>query len=654
MGESPDRAERNGETGEGRAAHPESWFARPGTAGAGSGSDGQVPPRAQARDAAPGAPTPATSPAGASATASSADGSAPAPRGDAPASASAAASRAAEAATGGSRKRPGAAPEPGATSAPASAPASRPAPAPAAAPTAAGPSAGASGGTPSAATATAAEDPPTTALRVPLDDPTRALRKLSLPLGDAASPAGPASAGSAERARALPAWTPPPPSGPGAPPAPPGDSFPETTSEAMEVLATLNARPASPVRRAVKRISLWGGLLCVLLAILAVVEVLRPLPDPALRLTASSSYAFDGGAPALAWPPSGQATAEVSGLGVLGRTGSDNPVPIASVTKVMTAHLILKDHPLKTGEQGPMITVDQQAAQEYQQSQASGESSAKVTANEQISEYQALQMLLIPSANNIARLLGRWDAGTDAAFVTKMQGEAAALGMSKTTYTDPSGLLGTTKSTANDQLKLAATVMLDPVFQEIVSTPSFVPPGGSVTYNNNDLLGRNGVIGIKTGSSTAALGCLMWAAQQKIGGTTQTVLGVVLSQPAVNGVGYLPMVLANSKKVILSAEAALRTHTVAKKGDVVGYVDDGLGGRTPVVASQDVTVVGWGGLSVDVSLVAPSGGIPHSAKAGTTVGMLEVGSGPSAQRVPVTLQSDLALPSYGSRLTRLG
>ncbi|MFC1433277.1 D-alanyl-D-alanine carboxypeptidase family protein [Streptacidiphilus sp. N1-3] len=583
-----------------------------------------------------------------------------------------------------SENRPAPAPGPGSGPTPPPAPAAPAEPAPAAAEEPQG-----------------ALDSPTTALRVSLDDPTRTLRQATPAAAAAATAASAVATGAspaasaadadtvrapqapqptpppaewrsapaaepwttapeAERTRPMAAWTPPPapppgPPGPGGPDGPPsGDEFPETTSEAMEVLATLNRRPASALRRTAKRIGLWGGLLCFLLVVLAVVQVLRPLPTPDLKLTAASNFAFTGSAPTLAWPPSGQATAEVSGLGSLGHTGSDNPVPIASVTKVMTAHLILKDHPLKSGELGPLITVDKQAQTEYQQSVSSGESSAKVTEGEQISEYQALQMLLIPSANNIARLLGRWDAGSDAAFVTRMQSEAGALGMTKSTYTDPSGLEGSTRSTANDQLKLAETVMLDPVFREIVGTASFTPPGDKLTYNNNDLLDKNGVIGIKTGSSTAALGCLMWAAEQKIGGTTQTVLGVVLSQPAVNGVGYLPMVLANSKKVILSAEAALQSHTIAKKGDVVGYADDGLGGKVPVVASKDVTVVGWGSLSVDVSLDPPIGGLPHTAKAGTTVGTLEVGTGPSAQQIPVTLQADLTAPSYQARLTRLG
>ena len=436
---------------------------------------------------------------------------------------------------------------------------------------------------------------------------------------------------------------------------PEGDSVPETTSEALEILAGLSSRPMTPMRRAVKRINLWGGLLGFLLAILAFVQVLRPLPTPTLKITTTSSFSFPGSTPTLAWPTNGQSAVEVDGLGSLGDSGTETPVPIASVTKVMTAHLILKDHPLNVGQQGPLITVDQQAQDDYTNGTKDGESVMKVTKGEQITEYQALQMLLIPSANNVARLLGRWDAGTDAAFVTKMQQEAAALGMAQTTYTDPSGLQDTTKSTAVDQLKLAKVAIETPVFREIVSTTSFSPPENPVTYNTNTLIGQDGVIGVKTGSDSAALGCLMWAARTTVGGTTQTVLGVTLGQPALSSsFGILDNAMATSKKLLVSAEGVLQSQLLAKQGQVVGYVDDGEGGHTPVLASRDVNVVGWSGTTVPVSLQALGGVLPHTGQAGQSVGYLVVGTGASAQRIPVTLQSALAEPSYGSRLTRLG
>ncbi|MBC3842817.1 hypothetical protein GXW82_29425 [Streptacidiphilus sp. 4-A2] len=239
--------------------------------------------------------------------------------------------------------------------------------------------------------------------------------------------------------------------------------------------------------------------------------------------------------------------------------------------------------------------------------------------------------------------------------MVRMQSEATALGMSQTTYTDPSGLEDSTRSTANDQLKLAKVAIETPVFRQVVSTQSFVPPEGVTTYNTNSLLGQDGVIGIKTGSDSAALGCLMWAAQTTVGGTTQTVLGVTLGQPALGqNFSILQNVMATSKKLLVSAEHVLQSQVLVRQGQVVGLVDDGEGGRTPVVASKDVNVVGWSGTTVPVSLVPVGGAIPHTGKAGQSVGYLVVGTGPSAQRIPVTLQSALAEPSYGARLTRLG
>ncbi|WP_290056430.1 D-alanyl-D-alanine carboxypeptidase family protein, partial [Amycolatopsis solani] len=227
----------------------------------------------------------------------------------------------------------------------------------------------------------------------------------------------------------------------------------------------------------------------------------------------------------LPWPSEGQSSAEVLGLGSLGSRGERAPVPIASVTKVMTAYVVLKDHPLDAGEPGPQITVDEQAEAE---STSAEESTAPVRAGRRISERDLLALMLVPSGNNVARLLARWDAGSQEAFVAKMNREAAALGMTSTTYTGASGVEDSTTSTAADQLRLAREAMKIPVLRAIVATPSLRVDGvpGPVV-NTNTLLGHDGVIGLKTGSSTAAGGALMWAAQTPGGAL---ILGVVLHQ----------------------------------------------------------------------------------------------------------------------------
>lgn len=255
----------------------------------------------------------------------------------------------------------------------------------------------------------------------------------------------------------------------------------------------------------------------------------------------------------LPWPAEGQSSAEVQNLGSLGSRGEQRPVPIASVTKVMTAYVILKDHPLGAGETGPEITVDEQAQAE---STSAEESSAPVRAGRRFSERDLLALMLIPSGNNVARLLARWDAGSQDAFVAKMNREAAALGMTSTTYTGASGVEDSTTSTAADQLRLAREVMKHPVIRAIVATPSLRIDGvpGTVV-NTNTLLGRDGVIGLKTGSSTAAGGALMWAARA---GNGALILGVVLQQrPGGSPGAGLRAVLESSATLIAAIQREL-------------------------------------------------------------------------------------------------
>ncbi|WP_395294690.1 D-alanyl-D-alanine carboxypeptidase [Kitasatospora hibisci] len=432
-------------------------------------------------------------------------------------------------------------------------------------------------------------------------------------------------------------------------PAPEPLPVPETTAEAMEVLAALNARPVSPLRRALKRITIWTVFLGVVLGAVVVAQLLRPLPDAKVKLTAPGSFSFGGDPLDLAWPAKGQSAAEVVGVGSLGSSGTDAPASIASVTKVMNAYLILQAHPLKKGESGPKITVDKQAAQE---SGNVDESRVPLVEGQQISQYQALELLMLPSANNVARLLARWDSGSEDAFVKKMNDAAAKFGMTNTTYTDPAGFSPDTKSTAKDQLKLAGQVMQDEVFRQIVSTPDTNFNNQKIPNTNTLISPKNGIIGVKTGSSTPAGGCLMWAAYKEIGGVRRLILGVTLGQPATSAEPSILKVVQNvSAKQIQAAQNGLTGQTLAKQGDVVGQVDDGLGGTVPVVAAKELTTAGFPGISGTLSLDPAKLG--HTAKAGTQVGVLRVGAGDGKLEVPVVLQSDLAPPSILSRLTRL-
>ncbi|WP_330266242.1 D-alanyl-D-alanine carboxypeptidase [Streptomyces griseorubiginosus] len=426
------------------------------------------------------------------------------------------------------------------------------------------------------------------------------------------------------------------------PPKPPLDLLAELTNTPPP--------PPSPLRTVARRVKIWTPLVLLLIVVFAIAQSVRPLPDPTLKLTAEETYTFDGGKTDIPWPAAGQAALDVQGVGTFGSTGGQKPQPIASVAKVMTAYIILRDHPLKSGADGPKIKIDQ-AAQD--QVTAKDESTVPVTAGDSITQREALTDILIASANNVARLLARWDSGSEKAFVSKMNATAKDLGMTNTTYTDPSGLNNTTVSTAVDQVKLARKAMELPAFREVAAVMSYFDYKGNKHNNYNRLVGYNNVVGIKTGTTTSALGNLVFAAKKEVNGETYRIIGAVVRQPAGGEDNtILAGALAAGKQLILAAQDALKSATILKKGDVVGYVDDGLGGHTPVVLTKDVTAVGWSGLKVELSFTADD--VPHTAKAGTKVGTLTVGDGDGgAVTVPVTLQKDLTEPGFADKLTRV-
>jgi D-alanyl-D-alanine carboxypeptidase (penicillin-binding protein 5/6) len=172
-----------------------------------------------------------------------------------------------------------------------------------------------------------------------------------------------------------------------------------------------------------------------------------------------------------------------------------------------------------------------------------------------LSERQALEALLLPSANNIAALLAIHEAGSVEAFVGEMNEAAAELGMQNTDYTDPSGFEDTTVSTAADQLKLGRTAMSDPTLAEIVAMPSTVLPVAGEVANFNELVGHEGFVGIKTGSDQAAGGCLLFAKRIQVDGRTLTVVGAVLGQREGD---FIPAALASASSLGASAAAAVR------------------------------------------------------------------------------------------------
>ena len=180
------------------------------------------------------------------------------------------------------------------------------------------------------------------------------------------------------------------------------------------------------------------AVLLVVVAV-AVVNYLRPIPSVSATPLLPASQVIPGTAPTLPWPSPGTGAVGVSGLGLVASSGNEQAIPAASVAKVMTALVVLEDKPLNKGDAGPIITLTGTDVQSYESDLADKQSVVQVLAGEQLSELQLLQGMLIPSANNFAETLARWDAGSIDAFVAKMNSRSSALHLAHTKFADPSG-----------------------------------------------------------------------------------------------------------------------------------------------------------------------------------------------------------------------
>ena len=385
----------------------------------------------------------------------------------------------------------------------------------------------------------------------------------------------------------------------------------------------------------------------VVLVVLAGVRWFGPVPAPSFDPAVSSSVRLPGTLPSLPWPTTGAAALGVEGAGSLGGVGSNHPAPIAGLAAVMTAYLVLRDHPLAAGADGPVIPVTTATSAAALGEAASQQSVVPVTAGETLTERQALEGLLVAQGNDMATLLADWDAGSGAAFVAKMNAAAHTLGLDSTTFTDPSGLDPGTVSTPTDLIRLGEAAMAVPTFAQIVAMAQVTLPLAGLVYNLDADLGQSGIVGIKTGSDSAAGGCFLFESDETVDGRSLTLVGAVLGQ---EGESPNTSALNAATGLVNAAFAAAGTFGSLLPAGSVGRVTAPWGPSVPVTA-ETAGVVGWPGLTVPVRLHVEV--MSTAVPAGAGIGALRADLG--GQMIDLVLRSSRPLhgPSAFWRLTRL-
>ena len=320
-----------------------------------------------------------------------------------------------------------------------------------------------------------------------------------------------------------------------------------------------------------------AGLAGIVLVAVTVTWVPGP-PAPPFRPLAQSPASLG----AVSWPEAGVSAADITGLGIVAGPGAHRRVPIASVAKVMTAYIVLRDHPLSPGQRGPDIVVQAAEAAAYPADVRNGDSLVPVTAGERVSERQALEALLLPSADNMAWILARWDAGSQAGFVARMNATARALGMTATRYTDPSGLAASTVSSAADQVRLGHGGHAPAGAGSDRGDAFRCHPGGrpGPQLQHPDRPGRDRRA--QDRQRPAAGGCVLLASWRDVrgGGSRVLIVAAVLGQPGTDET-ILPNALGAGRHLMLALGQALQPASTAPSqragdravGNPVGTID---------------------------------------------------------------------------------
>jgi D-alanyl-D-alanine carboxypeptidase (penicillin-binding protein 5/6) len=391
-------------------------------------------------------------------------------------------------------------------------------------------------------------------------------------------------------------------------------------------------------KKFLKRVLLLSA---VLLIVLGVFQYFRPLPilQPVSTL---KTPAVESSAVSLPWPNYGQSALGASGFGVLETHGIQSSVPIASIAKVMTAVSVLKERPLSAGQQGALITISGSDVAVYNDYYSKGGSVAKVVAGEQISEYQALQAMLLPSANNFADTLAVWAFGSLDKYIEYANDLAKAMELKDTHIADASGFSPQTMSSAHDLVILGEALLKDPVLAGIVNQQEATVPEAGLIMNTNRLIGSDGISGVKTGNTEQAGGCYLFSSKRNVAGQDITVVGAILGAP------QLSNAMVDSVPLLNASNKGFKAVTAVKAGQVVGYYQLPWGNKVSAVAKNSLTMLSWQNQKIQVSTILN----PTRSKLekGTSVGSITAAFNKKPEVTPAVLAQKMPAPSWRWRI----
>ena len=415
--------------------------------------------------------------------------------------------------------------------------------------------------------------------------------------------------------------------------------------------------PVDPSTRARRRKRGRIIALVVVGVIVTAIAVYVPLtlnaPVGAAAATTHRPDVAPGAAAVLALPPEGQSAISVSGAdaylgasasGILASSGGDAAAPIASISKLVTAMVILHAKPLAGSDAGPTITFSKADHALYDKYYLLNATIAAMPTGSSMSERSALETMLVVSACNYAEAMADWAFGSNAGFVNAAKKWLTANGLTHTRMVEPTGLDAHNTSTPSDLIALGKLAMADPAVAEIVAKTGLDIPFLTGMPSTNTLLGTDGVNGIKTGTLDGFGSDLLYSAKVSVNGLDHplAVVGVVLSGATRDSVNN------DVTHLIDSLKAGFHEVPVAESGEKVGTYSTPWGASASMVLESSASVFTYSDTKITSTMTTST---LKTGKDGEKVGSVTWTAGASTVTVPVVLQGSITPPTAWWRLT---
>ncbi len=321
----------------------------------------------------------------------------------------------------------------------------------------------------------------------------------------------------------------------------------------------------------------------------------------------------------------------------------DTPRPIASITKVVTALVVLDAHPIAEGQPGATLTLTAGDAALRERYAAIGGTTAPAPAGLAVSERQVIELMMVQSANNYAETLATWAFGSVDAYLAAARSWLDARGLTTIAIADATGFSPGNTASPRALLELGRLAAADPVVSAASALPSVTVPGVGTFENRNRLIGIDGVTGLKTGTLDEAGACLLFTAVHEIEGESVPIVGVVLGGP-----DHVRLA-ADVRALLASVRDDYHAVPVATQGELVALYEAPWGETARVEVARSVDELVWGPIETRTAVALP---LLRPGLAPPPLGPLTVRFGGTAVEVALELDEPLEGPDLAWRLSR--